>query len=289
MRAILGSVAAVLLSSSVTAFGQANIQPAPNILKAQPEPALAPVALPRVPAALESPTDQPIVDLTIRLLEVRGNVKLPGEKPATTTNPDADRLAKSNEPKASRPTSAAATGSRILSDDEVKAFITTLQSDARSNILCAPRMRLELGTKGELRSGGEIVVGKETANNEKDETPTPLKTLFFGTAMQTTVTQPNPGLLRIALQLEHSGLTKNTNGVPGVNTRRIQTTVELKENQTVMLSGLKSTRDAVTVTRLPVLGDLPVIGDSLFSRTKTDTEETELVVLITPTLLGATE
>ncbi len=286
-----GCLAAFLMCmATVTALAQSDVLPNPLVLKAQPEPGVAPVALPRADDAPESLTDQPFVDLSIRLLELRGKVKLPAEKATPATSLAAEPSPKNNEPKASPLSPGTGGQSRVLSKDEVAAFITTLQADPRANILSAPRMRMQLGTKGELRSGGEVVVGNEGVGiNKNGEPSSTLKTLFFGTALDATVTNPKPGLLRVVLNLEHSTPNTPVAGIPSVNTRRIATTVELKNGQTVMLRGLKSTRHAASITRVPVLGEIPVIGDALFSKTKVDTEETELVVLITPELVDAVE
>ena len=284
-----GCLAALLMCMATAAgLAQSDVRPNPLILKAQPEPGAAPVALPRADDAPASPTDQPIVDLSIRLLELRGTVKLPAEKATPATSPAAEPSPKNNEPKASRLSPGTGGQSRVLSKDEVAAFINSMQADPRANILSAPRLRMQLGTKGELRSGGEIIVGNESVGtNKTGETSPAMKTLFFGTALDATVTNPKPGLLRVALNLEHSTPNTPVEGIPSVNTRRIASTVELKDGQTVMLRGLKSTRNAASITRVPVLGEIPVIGDALFSKTKVDTEETELVVLITPELVDS--
>lgn len=72
--------------------------------------------------------------------------------------------------------------------------------------------------------------------------------------------------------------------VPGLNTRRAQTTVELIEGQTLAIAGLlQLTLDGQTA-RIPGLGDLPILGP-LFSNTTGSRIEKELVVLVTPYLV----
>jgi pilus assembly protein CpaC len=73
--------------------------------------------------------------------------------------------------------------------------------------------------------------------------------------------------------------------VPGLNTRNVQTTVELKEGHTLAVAGLlQLTLDAKTA-RIPGLGDLPYIGP-FFSNTSHKRVEKELVVLVTPYLVA---
>lgn len=76
--------------------------------------------------------------------------------------------------------------------------------------------------------------------------------------------------------------------VPGINMRSARTVVELREGQTLAIAGLLSTRTNGTTTRIPLLGDAPIIGP-FFSKNRIETTETELVVLVTPELVDALE
>lgn len=281
MMVRIGGVVAMLVCMATTsAFGQLDVRPSPSVSRARPEPVAAP--LPRDPQAAESPTDQPVVDLFIRLYEVCGKLPEPAEKPQSPPVA-ADSAPNNREPKIVKSVSRDGTRTQLLAENELADWIVRLQSQPGTQALAAPRMRLQLGSKGELRTGGELVLDEDITTSEAGETPaTKKKTLFFGTSLDATVTQPKPSLMRVALTLEHSALTRNKTGVPGVDARRLATTVELKAGQTVMLSGLKSKRNSVSVTQLPVLGEIPVIGEKLFSKTQTETLETELVVFITP-------
>lgn len=72
--------------------------------------------------------------------------------------------------------------------------------------------------------------------------------------------------------------------VPGLNTRKAQTTVELREGQTLAMAGLMQLTLNGQTARIPGLGDLPVIGP-FFSNTSSQRIEKELVVLVTPYLI----
>jgi pilus assembly protein CpaC len=74
--------------------------------------------------------------------------------------------------------------------------------------------------------------------------------------------------------------------VPGLNTRKAQTTVELREGQTLAIAGLLQLTLNGNTTRLPGLGDLPILGP-FFSNTSSQRTEKELVVLVTPYLIEA--
>jgi pilus assembly protein CpaC len=73
--------------------------------------------------------------------------------------------------------------------------------------------------------------------------------------------------------------------VPGLNTRKAHTTVELQPGQTLAIAGLLQLTLTGETTRIPGLGDLPVLGP-LFSNTTGSRIEKELVVLVTPYLVS---
>src|SRR5205823_1268866 len=72
--------------------------------------------------------------------------------------------------------------------------------------------------------------------------------------------------------------------VPGLTTRRAETTVELGSGQSFMIAGLLRNTANNSVDKAPFLGDLPVLG-ALFRSTKFQRQETELVVIVTPYLV----
>ena len=76
--------------------------------------------------------------------------------------------------------------------------------------------------------------------------------------------------------------------VPGLNTRNASTTVELRQGQTLAIAGLLQVSINAETSRIPGLGDLPIIGP-MFSNTSHERQEKELVVLVTPYLAAPME
>ena len=73
-------------------------------------------------------------------------------------------------------------------------------------------------------------------------------------------------------------------GLPVLSTRQTGTTVRVKDGETVMIGGLSQSQLEDRVTKVPLLGDIPVLGHLFRSRTKTRVNS-ELVVFITPHIL----
>jgi len=93
--------------------------------------------------------------------------------------------------------------------------------------------------------------------------------------------------IKIQVQPEVSYVNgfKGQNGdVPVVRTRKVSTTVFVKDGKTVLIGGLFNSSDSNNKNSFPLLGRIPIMG-KLFSNTKNETEETELVIAITPRII----
>jgi general secretion pathway protein D len=93
------------------------------------------------------------------------------------------------------------------------------------------------------------------------------------------------GLLTLDISLEVSEI-----GAPGVSdspiilARKLNTSIVVAHGQTIALGGLMKDNDSLVETKVPLLGDIPLIG-YLFKYTAKTKEKTELLILVTPTIL----
>jgi pilus assembly protein CpaC len=87
----------------------------------------------------------------------------------------------------------------------------------------------------------------------------------------------------VSVRDPQTGAVVNGTAVPGLNTRNFATVVELREGETLAVAGLVQNNFGSDGTRVPLLGDLPVVG-RLAAFDRTSTGEQELVVLVTPEL-----
>jgi pilus assembly protein CpaC len=88
-----------------------------------------------------------------------------------------------------------------------------------------------------------------------------------------------------ALDYNHSVILSGT-VVPGVTTRRVTTTVEMKSGEVLIIGGVKSNEDVKTVRKFPILGDIPIIN-LFFKHTSHTIESRDLVMAVSPEILGA--
>src|SRR5690606_7472356 len=73
--------------------------------------------------------------------------------------------------------------------------------------------------------------------------------------------------------------------VPGITTRRVNTQVEMRFGETLMIGGLISTRKSGETAKIPFLGELPLVG-AAFRRVQYSDSETELLILVTPHMVA---
>ena len=180
---------------------------------------------------------------------------------------------------------AAGALSGVFEQGEIGIFLDYLSTNGTAKILTEPQMTVLSGRSARLLSGGEYAVPTIVGVGGASGTTTSFR--GFGTSLQATPTVVDRDLIRISIIAEYSSLNagNTSGGIPGTNTRRIQTEVELREGQTLALAGLLSHGVQTEISRIPLLGDIPTIGPLLFSTKKTATEENELLVLVTPEIV----
>ncbi|KEA65082.1 Type IV pilus biogenesis protein PilQ [Marinobacterium lacunae] len=167
----------------------------------------------------------------------------------------------------------------VSSNFALAAELTALQSDGVVEIVSQPKVITTNGTEATIESGQEVPYQVV----EEDKT-----TIEFKDALLSLKVTPqvNPGD-RISLDLtvnEDSLGQILENGERAINKNQVETSVVVNDGDTVVLGGVfrKETRN--TVNKVPLLGDIPVVGNLFKSRQQSDSKE-ELLIFITPKLV----
>ena len=111
----------------------------------------------------------------------------------------------------------------------------------------------------------------------------------FGVGLAFTPTVLDDGVINLKVAPEVSQLDQSIAvkiggiEVPGLRVRRAKTTIELRNSQSFAIAGLLQNESQNRRSQVPWLGDIPILG-SLFSSTRYQTAETELVIIVTPHL-----
>lgn len=172
------------------------------------------------------------------------------------------------------------------SNDVFQGFLDALKEERLLKILSEPTLVATNGRPATMLSGGEFPVLVPQSLGT-----TTIEWRDFGVRMEAVPIILGDGMVRMEVMPEVSerdfanSVQVNGSTVPALTTRRVNTQVEMRFGQTLMLAGLISTRQTAETAKTPFLGELPWVG-SLFRKVRYDDVETELVILITPELVA---
>jgi general secretion pathway protein D len=164
--------------------------------------------------------------------------------------------------------------------------LVNLQSDDSDvNILANPRIRVKDHEKAKIHIGDKVpvITSNATSTGVISESVSYLD-VGLKLDVQPQVMQHND--VQMKVDLEVSNIVKQITGASGsltyqIGTRNASTTLRLRDGETQVLAGLISDEDRKSASRIPGLGDLPVLGH-LFSTRGGSRDKTEIVLLITP-------
>lgn len=171
-------------------------------------------------------------------------------------------------------------------------IIDALRRNNVLKILAEPNVMAYHGQQGSFLAGGEFPVPVITGGTSVGGAVPTVQWKEFGVRLGFLPYIREGDVIRLTVASEVSSIDKSLGTVivpggtpvPGLNTRKSQTTVELRDGQTLAISGLLQVTLDDTTSRIPGLGDLPVIGP-FFSNNTGERIEKELVVLVTPHLI----
>ena len=177
--------------------------------------------------------------------------------------------------------------SAILNGGDIELFLKAFSTNGYGKILAEPTLVTLSGQPATFLAGGEFAVPTTVGVQGVGAISTTFKS--FGTQLSFTPTVIDKD--RIRLQVAPTFSTQSAagaNGIPGLNTRSVTTTVDLREGQWLAIAGLIQDEQGGSRKRIPFLGDLPGLGAAFGSQTK-NRNETELVVLVSPELVHPLE
>lgn len=176
----------------------------------------------------------------------------------------------------------------LFDDADVSLLLKAFASNGMSKILAEPNLVTLSGRTASFIAGGEFAVPTVVGVGGAQAATTQFR--GFGTQLTFTPTVIDKDRIRLQVSPEFSAINdKNSvNGIPGLDTRAANTTVELREGQWLAIAGLLQDEQAGTNSRIPLVGDIPVIR-TLFSNKTITRGETELIVLVSPELVHPME
>lgn len=175
------------------------------------------------------------------------------------------------------------------SGNTYSGLIKALEQDGLFKVLAEPNLVAISGEEAEFLSGGEIPIPVVQSSGGSGNNIS-IQYKPFGVAVKFTPNVLNASRIRMQVQPEVSdissanGITIDGFKVPGIETRRAKTTVELAPGESFMIAGLLSDSTRANIDQLPGAKELPILG-ALFRSTEYQRNETELVIAVTPYLV----
>lgn len=188
------------------------------------------------------------------------------------------------------PLGAETTTFGVFDGGRVNFFVNALRRNQVFKILAEPTLVAMHGQEASFLSGGEFPVPVPQGGAAVGAIT--IQYREFGVGLTFVPYILDGDVVRLAVAPEVSsidftlGITSGGIQVPALNTRRTRTVVELQQGETLAVSGLLQVELEADTARIPGLGDLPHIG-SLFRNTSSRRVEKELIILVTPHLVGA--
>lgn len=181
----------------------------------------------------------------------------------------------------------------IPTDSKFQAQFGTLRVDNFNAVL----QYLLTQTDTDLLSSPKIVTlnGKEASINTGDQIPIKTTTNSGGVILISTVYKETGVKLRVTPQIKEDGFIlldvhpevsevleySQVTGDPIISLRKIDGSVIVKDNETLMVGGLLKNKTLAVESKLPLLGDIPLLG-LLFKKTTLEKAKTEIIIFLTP-------
>jgi len=170
---------------------------------------------------------------------------------------------------------------------DLGATIQALEAKGLLEILAEPNVLAENGKQASFLAGGEFPYPVVQGSSAGGTNAVTIQFRQFGVRLNFIPTITPRGTIQLQVAPEVSALDY-TNGVtvsgftvPGISVRNVNTEVELSEGQSFAIGGLLDNRETETFSKIPFIGDVPILG-KLFQSISRTKQNTELIVIVTP-------
>jgi pilus assembly protein CpaC len=171
--------------------------------------------------------------------------------------------------------------------DHFTAALQFLESEGLARTLAEPRLVTQSGQEASFLAGGEYPIPVVQSTGADGNVVT-IEFKEFGVGLAFTPVVMSDGKISLKVSPSVSTIvdTASTSAglVPILTTRKLNTTVQLHDGQTLALAGLLQDNMQEILSKIPYLGDIPILG-ALFRSTSYIQEKTDLLIAVTPHLV----
>lgn len=162
----------------------------------------------------------------------------------------------------------------------LSSMIDLMVQNGDAAVLAEPRLSTRSGGKARFVAGGELPIPVLSANGAAN-----VDFKEYGVRFEVEPVVNAQGVISASLHTEVSSIDDEVTvmGVPGLRKQSSNTDVNLRPGETLVIAGMVRNEMSGAITKIPGLGDLPILGH-LFRSKRFRQRESEMVVLITPRL-----
>jgi len=182
----------------------------------------------------------------------------------------------------------------VLTDfgaDDFLAFLEAEEQRGNARLLAEPNLLVANRDSASFLAGGELPIPVvQSGGGQAGSSNVTIQYREFGVRLYFTPEILSDSLIKLRVTPEVSSLDF-ANAVllqgfriPALRTRRISSNVDVRRNESLVISGMISSEQERVTTGVPFLKDIPILG-LLFSSTRWQRNETELIVIVTPTIV----
>jgi len=167
----------------------------------------------------------------------------------------------------------------------VGVVLQTLSTKGLAKVLAEPNLLVKSGQEGKFLAGSSIPYNVVVSSAGTSAVQVGFKDVGIKLNFKPEVM--DNGIINLKIDpAEVSSIagTLAVNGYPIIDIRTVNTNVELREGESLVLAGLLQEETIKTMSKIPLLGDIPILG-ALFRSTQDDLKEKELVFFITPKIV----
>ena len=168
----------------------------------------------------------------------------------------------------------------IANGNLVSLELSALETDGRGKVVSSPRIITADKRKATISQGTEIPYQTQSSSGG---TTTQFKAAVLSLDVTPQITPDDKVIMDIEIKKD-SESGRSANGVPIIDVRNVRTQILVENGETAVLGGIFEQSTTTNVTKVPLLGDIPLIGN-LFKRTQRSDNKTELLVFITPRII----
>lgn len=166
----------------------------------------------------------------------------------------------------------------------VDFMIQALASQNKIKVLSRPNITTMSGEEAEILIGGELPI----PTSKDGEISVEWKPYGIKLKIKPQVDQESK--ITSKVEAEVSGIDASVSvptsagKIPGLISRKASTMLSVPDGQTMAIGGLMNSDESKVITKVPILGDIPIIGE-FFKHTSNSKDKRELMILITPTIV----